>query len=171
MAALLGIVPLYWNPRVWADYFAMLRDAGIEGEFIPTISFAVRLGLHSTVAQYLPTFASCIWAAVYFWRRAENWNWNTDGALVLVVSVAAAPYAWFTDELVSLPVILAHLYVCSDLSARWFGFLNGIALVEVLGGVGMPSGGYMWTALAWLLWFTLSRAKTVQPVDHETAAV
>ena len=67
----------------------------------------------------------------------------------------AAPYAWFTDEAVLLPAILFGLYRASDAgrSLLSFGCIAGVALVEVVAGVPLNSGFYLWTAPAWLLWY------------------
>jgi hypothetical protein len=75
--------------------------------------------------------------------------------LVLLVSVACAPYAWFSDEALLFPAIMAAVYRAQDRERTLvpFGIFAGAALMEVLAGVPMTSPYYLWTTPAWLAWF------------------
>ncbi len=143
--------------HAWPQYARMMLSAGIQHEFVPSMSLLLRLLLDRGAVwlQFAPAVAACGWAIWYFWTRRDCWNWMEHGMLLLLVSVAAAPYAWFTDEVVVLPAMLAALYVASG-SGRpvWpFGFFSGIALVEVMERVPLTSGLYLWTMPAWIAWF------------------
>jgi hypothetical protein len=83
------------------------------------------------------------------------WDWGHHGLLVLLVSVACAPYAWFTDEAVLLPAVLAGLYAATELrrSLLPLALFGGVALIEVLRAVPLTSPYYLWTPLAWLAWY------------------
>jgi hypothetical protein len=37
-----------------------------------------------------------------------------------------------------------------------FGFIAGVALIEVIAGVALTSGFYIWTAPAWFAWYLLA---------------
>jgi hypothetical protein len=112
----------------------------------------------------MPTITASMWALWYFFRNLDRWNWNEHGALLLLVSVMVAPYAWFTDEAVLLPAILAGIFRASDnrRSLLPFCFVAGIAFLEVLSGVITNSGFYAWTAPAWLLWYIVATRPSVQ---------
>jgi hypothetical protein len=145
------------DPHVWPDYAHLAKTAGIENEFIPVLSTVIRMALdrHATWLQFIPALLGCLWALRYFWARRKRWNWMEHGPLLLLVSVMVAPYAWFTDETVLLPAILFGLYRASDAgrSLLPFACIAGVALIEVVAGVPLNSGFYLWTAPAWLLWY------------------
>ena len=145
------------DPRVWGDYWQLGRTAGIENEFVPVLSTVVRIALdrHAAWLQFIPALFGCLWALHYFWVRRERWSWSEHGPLLILVSMMVAPYAWFTDETVLLPAILFGLYRASDAgrSLLPFGCIAGVALMEVIAGVPLNSGFYLWTAPAWLLWY------------------
>ncbi len=158
-AALLAslAIALYFDPAGWSHYAQMARGASLQQEFIPTLSFAFRMIVHRDAAwlQFLPALGGCVWALSYFRTRRRQWNWMDQGAVVLVASVMLAPYAWFTDEAIVLPAILASLYRASyaERSLVPFGCIAGVALIEVFCGVVVNSGFYIWTAPAWLAWY------------------
>lgn len=161
-ALALGIscaLPLLFDPSIYSHYAAMTRTAGIEAEFVPTLSEILRIAINPEAAwlQFLPTHAGCGWAFWYFRRHRNNWNWHTHGSLLMLVSLLVAPYYWFTDQVVLLPAVLQAVYFAAD-SPRdrallWFVAVDGVALVEVLSGVRLDSPLYVWTAAAWLGWY------------------
>jgi hypothetical protein len=88
-----------------------------------------------------------------------------QGMLLLLVSVSCAPYAWFFDEAVLLPAVLAGLYraVDSGRSLLPLGLIAGIALIEIYGNVQITSLFYVWTAPAWLGWYIYANGKRSTP--------
>jgi hypothetical protein len=145
------------DPHAWGDYSQLAKTARIENEFVPVLSTVLRMALDRRAAwlQFIPALFGCLWALHYFWARREHWSWTEHGPLLILVSVMVAPYAWFTDETVLLPAILFGLYRASDArrSLLPFGCIAGVALIEVVAGVPLNSGFYLWTAPAWLLWY------------------
>jgi hypothetical protein len=108
----------------------------------------------------------CVWAIWYFWTRRSRWSWTNQGLLLLLVSAACTPYAWFSDEAILLPAVLAGLYrvVDSGRSLLPLGVIGGAALVEVLAAVKMTSPFYLWTTPAWLAWYLYAiRSTTAEP--------
>jgi hypothetical protein len=159
----------FLDPAGWSHYAHMASAAKLQEEFIPTVSLVFRLIVHRNAVwlQAVPAFAGCVWALRYFWTRRKQWNWMDQGLLLLIVSVMVAPYAWFTDEAVLLPAILAGLYRASESgrSLLPFGCIAGAALIEVLAGVSMTSGFYVWTVPAWLAWYLYAVCATAaQPL-------
>ena len=141
------------DPSGWARYFAMLKAADLKDEFIPTISLMLRLSVHREAVwlQFVPVSLACIWALWYF--RHKQWSWLTHGSLLLIVSILCAPYAWFTDEAIVLPAILLGLYRVSLRARMVFACLVLIGVVEVIVGLRINSGFYLWTCPAWLIWY------------------
>jgi hypothetical protein len=164
------IVGFYLDPHGWNHYFAMMRSQDLKNEFIPTVSFFFRMAIHRDAGwlQFAPALVATVWALWYFVRNRESWSWEDQGSLLLLVSVTVAPYAWFTDEAVLLPSILAGLFFISDhgRSLLPFYIVAGIAFLEVLCGVITNSGLYAWTAPAWLFWYSFS-TRTASPLSKD----
>lgn len=148
---------LVLDPGIWLQYAHGEKGENIQNLFIPCVSLVLRVAIHRSAIwlQFLPAVTGCAWAFWYFWKHREHWDWMDRGVLLLLVSVMVAPYAWFTDEVILLPAILAGLYRASDAgrSLLPFGCIAGVALLEVLAGVPLTSGFYLWTAPAWLAWY------------------
>lgn len=147
----------FLDHNVWLQYFHGEKAEKIQNLFIPCLSGLLRLAIDRNAAwiQALPACVGCGWALWYFWSRRERWSWTNHGLLLLIVSLMVAPYAWFTDESILLPAVLCGLYQASDArrSLVPFGCIAGAAMVEVLAGVPLPSGFYLWTVPAWLAWY------------------
>jgi Glycosyltransferase family 87 len=145
------------DPQIWSQYTRMMRSTAMFDVFIPTLSTALRflIDRHAVWLQFVPEALACLWALGYFWARRTVWNWMHQGLLVLLVSVACAPYAWFTDEAVLLPAILAGLYTATEMrrSLLPLALFAGISLLEVLRAVPLTSPYYLWTPIAWLAWY------------------
>jgi hypothetical protein len=149
---------LFLDPSGWSHYTQMVNAANLKDEFIPTLSLMLRLAVHRNFLwlQFVLEAAASLWALRYFQKRRNQWNWMEHGSILLLVSVMVAPYAWFTDEAVLLPAVLAGLYRASSYgrSLLPFGCVAGVALIEVLaGGFSLNSGFYLWTAPAWFAWY------------------
>ncbi|HLW54834.1 MAG TPA: glycosyltransferase family 87 protein, partial [Candidatus Angelobacter sp.] len=128
-----ALIPLmYFDPSVFSHYLPVLTQASAESRVIPSLSAVVRVAINPGAAwpQFVPVICGCLWAARYFSRHASEWNWNTHGSNLLLVSVWVAPYTWFTDEVVVLPAILQGIYTSArrGRSLISFGIIDGIAL-------------------------------------------
>ena len=87
-----------------------------------------------------------LWSAWYYVTKRNNWIWTNEGLLVMVVSVGCAPYAWFTDEALLVPAILAAVYraEASGRSLLPFALISGVLLAELCKGY--------WITTPYLLW-------------------
>jgi hypothetical protein len=161
----------YLDPAAWSHYAHMARAANLQNEFIPTMSLFFRLLIHRGAAwlQFVPASAAVVWALRYFWRHRAHWRWMDHGLLLLLVSVLVAPYAWFTDEVLVLPAILAALYRLSDAGRSLVPFvcLAAAALVELFAHVHPSSGFYLWTAPAWFAWYLYAIRSVARPAPSE----
>lgn len=146
------------DPRVWSQYLAMLRASSLDTEFFPTLSMQLRLYIapHMNSLLFLPSAIAMLWGLWYYTRNRRSWDWNAHGMLVMLVTVVASPYGWFTDEAVLLPSIafaLTHSHIRRTSFSILLG-LNAAALYLVIGQhASLSSAAYIWTPLAWLLWF------------------
>jgi hypothetical protein len=148
---------LCFDRGVWSQYAQMMGTTGVLNAFVPTLSVLFRFLVDRDAVwlQFLPEAGGCIWAMWYFWTRRDRWSWTNQGLLVLLASAACTPYAWFSDETVLLPAVLAGVYrvVDSRRSLLTLGAIGGVALIEVFAEVKMTSAFYLWTVPAWLAWY------------------
>jgi hypothetical protein len=164
-AALLAscALTLWFDPHVWSQYSQMMQLTGVLDAWVPTLSVTLRflIARHADWLQLLPEAAACVWALWYFWTRRDRWNWMDHGLLLLLVSAISTPYAWFTDESILLPAVLAGLYRAADSrrSLLPLGLIAGVALIEVLRSVQLTSPYYLWTTPAWLAWYLYATAR------------
>jgi hypothetical protein len=153
---------LCFDAHVWSQYFEMMRRTGVLDGFVPTLSAVLRLLIHPHArwVQYLPEICGCVWAVWFYWTRRSRWSWTEHGLLLLLVSAVCTPYAWFSDEAILLPAVLAGVYKAagSGRSLLPIGLFAGIALVEVLAVVKMTSPYYLWTVPAWFVWYLYATA-------------
>jgi hypothetical protein len=160
-AAMAASCALSWliDPTAWADYAHMMRTYGIENEYIPCWSVALRLWLRpqATALQYILPALGCLWAIAYFIKRRHTWDWKSDGSPVVLVSVAFAPYCWLFDQAIVIPALLHGAYRTRSRTLLAVLALAGI-LVEaaLLTGFKLPSPIYLYTAPAWLAWYLLA---------------
>jgi hypothetical protein len=151
------------DPACFQHYSAMVQSANIQNDFIPSVAQLLRMSINSRLAslQLMPVCLACIWAAWYFFTRRSHWNWTRNGAVVLLVAVMAAPYAWFSDQSVLLVAIMAGLAYATDRKAALttFGALAAICFAEMLFGIAPRSWWYVWTTPAWLLWYLYATRK------------
>jgi hypothetical protein len=152
-------------PSAWTDYLYMMRTTGIDREFIPCLSTALRLWIRPQALwiEYLPVALGCAWALGYFWRRRARWDWMKDGGLLMLVSLFLAPYCWLYDQGLAIPALLG-----GAAKTRIPNLLTALALaslvieIELVSGIKIPSALYLWAAPAWLLWYLLARGTAAE---------
>jgi hypothetical protein len=143
------------DPRAWHEYSRMMHTVGLEREFIPCLSIALRFAIRPTATwlQYLPAVAGCMWAAIYYLRRRDRWQWHEDGALVVFVSMVLAPYAWLTDQVLAAPALLVAVRRSSLSGLAVLALLSLAIDVSIVVNLTMHSNFYLWTTPAWLAWY------------------
>jgi hypothetical protein len=143
-------------PAAWVGYAQMMRTYGIEKEFIPCLSIAMRLWIspQATGLQYLLTILGSAWALGYFWTRRDRWDWMQHGGLLLLVSLVTAPYCWLFDQALAIPALLQGAYITrSRILLIVFVLTSLLIQIELGCGVIVQSAFYLWTAPAWLVWY------------------
>ena len=145
------------DPACFQHYSAMVRSADIQDDFIPSLAQLLRLSIHRQFAwlQLVPVAMACVWTPWYFRKHSRDWEWTRHGSIVLLVSVAAAPYAWFADQSILLVAIMCGLAISGGNRrvVLSFAVLTSIAFAEMWFGVPPRSWGYIWTTPVWLLWY------------------
>ena len=159
----------------WSQYEHMVEISRLQDQFVPTLSLYFRLLVHRDWVwlQIVPSICGAIWATLFFLRNKGRWEWSAQGMPLLLLSVMVAPYAWFTDEAMLLPAILASLYLASDLGRSLVPYviIAGIALIEVLAGVRINSPFYLWTSPAWLMWYLWASRPFINLREREADAI
>jgi len=171
LAASLGLTWLI-APAAWTQYEHMIRISGIEEQFIPCVGVALRLWVNpqSRLLQYLPAIAGCTWGVVWYWRKRGSWDWKSDGNLLMLVSLASAPYCWLFDQALAIPALLFGAYVTRSRVLLAALALGSVAIeAALIMGVKLPSPLFVWTAPLWLCWYLLATALRKSPVSDATA--
>lgn len=162
------------DPHVWPHYISMLRDSALDLEAFPTASMALRLLISpgSTWLLFLPAALATVWGLWYYLRNRHTWDWTTHGMLLMLVTIMASPYGWFTDEIVLLPAIIFALNLPRKPAYAGWALLaiNAVAaLVYTAFGASLESPFLVWTPAAWLLWF-LYATRMPRPSDIATSS-
>jgi hypothetical protein len=158
------------DPNAWSQYAQTMRSSGMEREFIPCLSVALRqwIGPQTMALQFIPSALGCVWALVYFWPRRHRWDWNTSGAPMMLVSLFTAPYCWLFDQALAIPALL-HGASITRSRILIAALATASVAIEILmvGGVKLPSAVYLWTAPAWLAWYLLAMSLQRRPPAAE----
>ncbi len=160
------------DPSAWIDYLRMVRTYGIQKEYIPCLSIALRFWLspQATWLQYLPSVLGCAWALGYYWPRRHIWDWMRHGSPLMLVSIVTAPYCWLFDQALAIPALLHGAYGTRSRNLLAAFVLASLLIqIELAGGVKVQSAFYLWTAPAWLAWYLLARALPRKPQAGEPA--
>ena len=154
-------VVLALNPHVFAQFLVRTREVVDERVSYPNFGGMLYILTGNNTLALLPQIIGILWLIFYWSRRRQTWDWNTDGMLVLVSSIACSYYSYPYDEILVLPAlaavfltgnrkVFAVLFIATDL-----GYM--VYLFQIAGKLGF---GYMflsWTAAAWLLTYVASR--------------
>jgi hypothetical protein len=157
---------------IWHQYIQMMRSSGIDREFIPCWSVALRLWTNPSAMwiQFALSVSGCVWAIRYFWTRRDDWDWVNHGSLLILVSVLVAPYAWFTDQAVLVSPLLNGAYRTTSRSKTVvLVLMSSFVVIQVLVGIPIHSALYLWTAPAWLAWYLWACRKKIAAIPEPAA--
>lgn len=150
------------DPHAWGQYWSWTQRSGISQEAIPCLSVALRTWLapaHAWV-DFVPVAVACVGAVAFFWRRRARWDWAAEGGLLVLVSLAAAPYGWINDQCVAIaPLMWAAGRTRSNLVRGALGILCLAIAIQVLLSKPIASAWYLWPSAAWPAWWVWARAK------------
>lgn len=159
-------VAWHFDASIWADYRQMMHSAGLEREFIPCLGVALRFAIHPQWMwlEYLPAVAAAAWAIGYYRRHRSEWDWQTHGSLLMLLSILCSPYAWMTDQSLLIPALMAGLYRTQTRAQLYIPALASAFIEAVpMFGRGMHSAWYLVTPpllLGWFLFVTWKRDRT-----------
>lgn len=150
-----SLIALHFDPAAWSQYSQMMHTVGIEHEFIPCLSIALRFAISpsSIWLQYAAGAIGCLWAAWYYWTRRDTWDWVQHGPLLVLVSLLVSPYSWITDQALAVPALLLVAYRASFRTLLVLALASSAIEAGILANVSIHSAFYLWTAPAWLAWY------------------
>jgi hypothetical protein len=156
------------DPLAWIQYSQFVRSSGIEWEYIPCLSFLLRLWLspHSIWLQYLPAALGCAWALAYFWSRRHVWDWVKNGSPLMLVSILVAPYSWIYDQGLVIPALLRGAFLTRSrnllIALAFLSALVGLALFRSLSHSKDLVYWTYWSAPTWLIWYLVACAHSAR---------
>jgi len=160
------------DPHAWAQYWGLTSSISMTGWQVPTVAGALRHWIDPSARWigFLPEAAGCAWAAWYAWKRRNRWDWMRDGQLVMLVSIACAPYSWISDQCVLLAAALAVLLTArSRFPLFLFLLIDSAMLAELFLLPKMTSNWFVWTAPAWLAWYLYATRGKRMPISSAPA--
>lgn len=121
-AALAGLVlaavPLAFDPDVYLQYLAAMRDHPPAQWVSLTLGTVLRLafGERHFWLQFVPVFAGLAWFAYQWRRQGRNWDWGDQLPWLLLVSFVTSPYgAWHFDlVLLLVPLVVRAARFAAD---------------------------------------------------------
>ena len=167
LTVLSGVATLLAGPRIWGQYGTLLSGVAAGREFIPAPSVLLELALPSTFAwiRYLPAALAALWAVLHYIRARASWNWAQQLPLLLTLGVAVAPYFWFTDLAILLPLAIFAL-TSSRAALLVFAAINAAIQIPLEHGLSIHSSWIAAITLAWLIWIVAVQAVR-QPASRE----
>jgi hypothetical protein len=154
--ALSNAIATALDPTVWTEYLQMMGNQRLDHLVLPCLSSAFRQLVypHTTWVQSVPAALGCAWAVAYFFTHRANWNWIERASMLVLVSIAVAPYSWFFDQAILVPAILEGVNTTrSRTLIAILALMSAGIEIASLRGILLLSPFYLWTAPAWLLWF------------------
>ena len=159
LAASCGLT-LSVDTSIWSQYRLLMQSAHMMDVFLPTVGVALRFAIdrQDKWIEFVPAALGCAWSAWFYWTRRECWEWTDQGMLVLLVSVACSPYSWFSDQALLFPAVLAGMFAAGKGVWRWvlLGLIAAACAPGLIFAIPLPSPYYVWTAVAWLVWYLLA---------------
>ncbi len=156
------------DPQAWTQYIQFARTSGIEGEYIPCLSYLLRAWLspHSIWLQYLPAAVGCAWALVYYWPRRHAWDWTKNGSPLMLVSILVSPYSWIYDQGLVIPALLQGAFLTRFRNLLIaLAFLSALVEIALYRSLSHPTAMALWTywtAPAWLAWYLVVLAPSMR---------
>lgn len=154
------------NHNVLSQYLQCVRSFTSYKDTDPNISGLIYEFSGRRSLALIPEIVGIVWLGFYFWRRRDDWDWNREGLLCILVSVLCSYYSFPYDEVVVLPAVL--LCAATGIRTRLFvlfaliNFGYYLYLSNTAGGWGFGSLFLSWTGTAWLIAYLVSRPRTIE---------
>ena len=160
--AIMASAPLLLDHQIYARYLALLSDRTVvlpQDWATPTLGTAISVlvGNRNSWLRWLPALFGLLWLRFYWQKYADRWDWSDALPLILLVSVATAPFSWTFDYVVLLPAVMQSAVWVSASNqgghARWYAALYfSLCLILIIGKAMVRTDfWYFWLAPALLI--------------------
>jgi hypothetical protein len=178
------LLAVWLNPNVFRQYLQLVHELRYENAYYPNIGGLMYMATGHHWLAFLPQIVGVPWLLAYWAKYRDRWEWTTNGAVVLLVSIACSYYGFGYDEILALPALLWAAAAGSQ-SVFWTGFV----LTNPLQVSCWYEGGFVrfnpillyFAGTAWLLLYLLSMRKTLvkervravtdRPLEHHVSDV
>jgi hypothetical protein len=160
--------------EVFTEYSVMLRVQRVAYYETSTIGTLLRHVSRVEWMQFVPSVFGLAWFARHWTTRRRSWDWAVEMPMLVLVSIISTWYAWFTDEVIMIPVLFSVVATIGkqawERPALFYLSLNvaGIALA-----VGHHIYLQTWIPILWLAYLLKDqrflRAKEIEQVDTMAA--
>ncbi len=160
------VAALAINPHIFLQYLELVRQFAHETETYPNLGGLLYTATGHHGWAVLPQLIGAVWLAFYWRRHGADWEWQTDGVLVLLVSVVCSYHSFPYDEILFLPALMAayangnRRNFLVGFAAANLGYL--LYLSKIAGHFGYNQIFLWWTASAWLITYLVSRRPRVR---------
>jgi hypothetical protein len=110
------------------------------------------------------------WFARYWIKHRGTWSWEQHLPMLLLVSIATAPYFWAHDFILAVPALISLAVAFSRTRTNWIG-VSALYLVAQLAisEASVISGSKAWMATASLVWILLYKMGTASLAKQHPA--
>lgn len=154
MLVVFALVPLLWNPDVWAQYRAATAAESSSTHYTtrdwnhPTLGHQLREALPGRpfAALFLPLAVGVPLVAAYWWARRHTWNWTDELPRLILASLILTPYgAWGCDLVVlTIPLLQATAWLANDRrKPLWAAFGTAFVVLNALAYLRLQDAGSM----------------------------
>jgi len=125
------LTAIAFNPSIVSAYLGALRTPSYYW-VTPTIGANLRLlfGWDNYWLQFVAPVFTAMWFLIYWFRVRENWSWDRQMPIVLLLSVTTTAFGWLFDQVVLLfvPILIVLTGITRP---RRFQVLNLLFFVAV----------------------------------------
>jgi len=167
-------VALILNPQIFVQYIEFARQFAGETTPYPNIGGLMYVLSGSRDLAFLPQIAGLVWLGFYWQRHRHNWDWKSNGMVVLVVSVACSYYSFPFDQIMVLPALIAAYvngnrriflvaFIATDLGFAFY-------ITNLAGRFGFSYMFLWWTASAWLITYVVAMKARLRETANQQPA-
>jgi hypothetical protein len=172
--AVTWLLPTLINPAVNQQYITAVTTAPPLYWKTATLGNLLRLvvGAQYEWLQFVPPLVGSLWLLGEWRRRAADWDWQIELPRLTLLSTLTMAFGWPFDMVVLLLVVfqIAVWVTRAPASPRRrqviVGYLaiNGLALLQAIGGAGLSH--YVWLPTACLLLYWVARPLAEPPAPQ-----
>lgn len=155
------------RPSIFGEYFAMIQAHRAGFYETSTIATILREMTGVSWLQFVPAIAAILWFNWHWDARRSAWNWKDELPLLVLVSIIATSYAWFSDEVILMPAIFAAF---ARIRKDWEPWAIVYIAANMLGLVWAVEHYIAWLASIPIVWLIFYWKAVCYPARQEGLA-